>query len=207
VFAGVGSFVGVVETMAESLISGKEEQAKREKRNMIRGIFFSDVGLELLARLVRADRGVAGLSESLLVDAAWDQPRFRQASRLLEAHAFALDPALLDLAAMRSLLREKSDLLLRLLENPSIGEHEAFSDTLRAIYHLRDELMCRPENLDALPESDRKHLAGDATRVYGLVAGQWITYAGYLKANYPYLFYLAARTNPFNPGASVIVRE
>jgi len=207
VFAGVGSFVGVVEAMAESVISGREERAKREKRNMIRGIFFSDVGLELLGRLVRADGGAGALTESLLMDATWEQPRFRRAAKLLEAHGFALDPALLDLTALRALLREKSDLLLRLLENPSIGEHEVFSDTLRAIYHLRDELMCRPEDLESLPESDRRHLAGDATRVYGLVAGQWITYAGYLKANYPYLFYLAARTNPFNPGASVIVRE
>ena len=61
VFAGVGSFVGVVEAMAESVISGREERAKREKRNMIRGIFFSDVGLELLGRLVRADGGAGGV--------------------------------------------------------------------------------------------------------------------------------------------------
>ncbi|GFK94344.1 hypothetical protein NNJEOMEG_02188 [Fundidesulfovibrio magnetotacticus] len=206
VFAGVGTFVAVAESVAESVFAGKEEQTKREKRNMIRGIFFSDVGLELLTRLVRADRDTAGLSEGLRVDATWEPSRFRQASKLLEGHDFALDPHRLDMNALRALLAEKSDLLLRLLENPSIGEHEAFSDTLRAIYHLRDELMCRPPDLDSLPESDLRHLAGDASRVYGLISAQWITYTGYLKASYPYLFYLAARTNPFNPEASVIVR-
>ena len=207
VFAGVGTFVGVVESIAESVFSVKEERAKREKRNMIRGIFFSDVGLELLSRIVPADPARGELYGKLDVNASWDKLRFKRAARLLDAHAFTLDAALVDLTAVRALLREKSDLLLRLLENPSIGEHEAFSDTLRAIYHLRDELLCRPEDLTALPPSDLKHLAGDLSRVYTYISGQWLAYVRYLKDSYPYLFYLAVRTNPFNQGASPIVRE
>jgi hypothetical protein len=207
VFAGVGTFVGVLESMAESVFSVKEEKSKREKRNMIRGLFFSDLGLALLARLVPGDLDAAGLHGKLNVDGSWDKKRFKRAKRLLAAHAFALDPARVDLDAVRDLLREKSDLMLRLLENPSIGEHEAFSDTLRAIYHLRDELMNRPQDLASLPQSDLKHLAGDLTRVYSYVSREWLVYAGYLLGAYPYLFYLAARTNPFNPKASVIVEE
>ena len=205
IFAGVGTFVGVVESVAESVFALKEERTKREKRNMIRGLFFSDVGLDLLGRVVRADGGSDQLFGKLSVDASWTPQRFRQAEKLLEAHPFSLEADRLDLESMRLLLREKSDLLLRLLENPSIGEHEAFSDTLRAIYHLRDELLSRPQDLAALPASDIKHLAGDATRVYGLLSRQWLAYARYLKDAYPYLFYLAVRTNPFNPEASVVV--
>ncbi|MFZ5427252.1 MAG: potassium channel family protein [Thermodesulfobacteriota bacterium] len=205
IFAGVGTFVGVVEAVAESVFSVGQEKIKREKRNMIRGLFFSDVGLTLLNRVVEADAAIGELQGKMNVDATWDKKRFKAARALLDAHSFTLDPARLDFAAIRELLRQKSDLMLRLLENPSIGEHEAFSDTLRAIYHLRDELLCRPEDLASMPESDLKHLAGDATRVYGLLSGQWLAYAQYLKQSYPYLFYLAARTNPFNPEASVIV--
>lgn len=207
VFAGVATFVGVVESVAESVFSVKEEKAKREKRNMIRGIFFSDLGLSLLARIVPADPGREELYARLDVTAAWDRKRFKTAAKLIGAHAFAPDASLVDLAAVRALLREKSDLLLRLLENPSIGEHEAFSDTLRAIYHLRDELLCRPEDLAALPPSDLKHLGGDLARVYSHVSAQWLAYMRYLKNSFPYLFYLAVRTNPFNPGASPVVIE
>jgi len=207
VFAGVGTFVGVLETVSESLFAVRDEKAKREKRNMIRGLFFSDVGLALLTRIIGADVDLSELHGKLTVNASWDHKRFKRAARLLEAHAFALDPARVDLTGVRNLLREKSDLMLRLLENPSIGEHEIFSDTLRAIYHLRDELMTRPEDLDALPPSDRKHLAGDVTRAYSLVSRQWLAYARYLKESYPYLFNLAVRTNPFNPEARVVVEE
>lgn len=207
VFAGIGTFVGVVETVAESVLAVKEEKTKREKRNMIRGIFFSDVGLDLLERIVPADPDSPELYGKLDVAASWDRKRFKAAERLLDGHAFALNAARVDLAGMRAMLREKSDLLLRLLENPSIGEHEIFSDTLRAIYHLRDELMNRPEDLSGLPESDLKHLGGDMTRVYGLISRQWLAYVLYLKEAYPYLFHLAVRTNPFNPEASVIVKN
>lgn len=34
---------------------------------------------------------------------------------------------------------------------------------------------------------------------------QGLDYMKYLKADYPYLFHLAARTNPFDPDASPIV--
>lgn len=207
VFAGVGTFVGVVETVAESVFAVKEEKAKREKRNMIRGLFFSDVGLDLLTRITPGDRDISELHGKLDVNASWDRKRFKAAKRLLASHSFALDASEIDLTAVRSLLRKKSDLLLRLLENPSIGEHEVFSDTLRAIYHLRDELLCRPEDLCSLPASDLKHLAGDMTRVYSYISRQWLTYVLYLKQSYPYLFYLAVRTNPFNPKASAIVTE
>jgi len=207
VFAGIGTFVGVVETVAESVFAVKEEKAKREKRNMIRGLFFSDVGLDLLTRITPGDHDISNLHGKLDVNAAWDRKRFKAAKRLLASHAFALDASSVDLFAVRALLKEKSDLLLRLLENPSIGEHEIFSDTLRAIYHLRDELLCRPEDLSSLPASDLKHLAGDMTRVYSYISRQWLTYVLYLKESYPYLFYLAVRTNPFNQKASAIVME
>jgi hypothetical protein len=207
VFAGVATFVGVVEAFAEAAFSLKEEKAKREKRNMIRGLFFSDAGLELLTRIVGADTNPEELRGKLNIDPTWDARRFRQARALLDGHSFALDISLVDLSAVRELMRAKSDLLLRLLENPSIGEHEAFSDTLRAIYHLRDELLSRPEDLSTLPASDLKHLGVDTTRVYSLISGQWLAYAQYLKESYPYLFFLAVRTNPFNPDASVVVKE
>jgi hypothetical protein len=56
-----------------------------------------------------------------------------------------------------------------------------------------------------LPETDYAHLAVDTKRVYALRVEQWIDYMKYLKDNYPYLFFLAARTNPFDPAATPII--
>lgn len=82
-------------------------------------------------------------------------------------------------------------------------EHEAFTDLLRAIFHLREEFEYRTD-LHKLPENDYQHLSGDINRVYGLLVLEWVAYIQYLKENYPYLFSLAIRTNPFNPDASPV---
>jgi len=60
-------------------------------------------------------------------------------------------------------------------------------------------------NFDKLPESDLLHLANDVKRVYGLLTRQWLDYLLHLKVQYPYLFSLALRTNPYVENPSVIV--
>jgi hypothetical protein len=92
-----------------------------------------------------------------------------------------------------------------LLENPVLLEHESFTDLLQAVFHMTEELAGR-ENMKQLPEADYEHLAGDMKRVYALLAHQWLDYMRHLKDNYPYLFSLAMRTNPFDQDASPIVR-
>ena len=100
---------------------------------------------------------------------------------------------------------KKRDFLLRLLENPTLLEHEAFTDLLRAVFHLTEELQSRQSGIE-LPPNDYMHLAGDIKRVYSLLVQQWLDYMKYLKVNYPYLFSLAMRTNPFDQEASPVVQ-
>jgi len=83
-------------------------------------------------------------------------------------------------------------------------EHERFTDLLWAIFHLGEELSAR-ESLEGLPESDLEHLAGDSTRVYSQLASQWIAYAQHLKADYPFLFSLLARTHPLQEQPSAVI--
>jgi hypothetical protein len=94
--------------------------------------------------------------------------------------------------------------MLRLLENPTLMEHELFTDLLLAVFHLTQELTHRKKVTD-LPATDQAHLAGDVKRIYGLLVYEWLDYLHYLKLNYPYLFSLAIRTNPFDEKASPIV--
>jgi voltage-gated potassium channel len=93
---------------------------------------------------------------------------------------------------------------LRLIENPIVQEHENFTDLLRAIFHLRDELLNRAD-LSKLPDSDRRHLKGDIVRIYKLLASEWLWYMRYLKNDYGYLYSLAMRVNPFDSKASAVV--
>jgi hypothetical protein len=114
----------------------------------------------------------------------------------------AVDAA--DLQELCRYLKERRGFHLRLLENPVLLEHESFTDLLRAVFHLTEELE-RREDFSGLPESDIAHLSGDIARVYSLLVGQWLGYMEYLQKNYPYLFSLAMRSNPFDETASAIV--
>ncbi len=100
-------------------------------------------------------------------------------------------------------LRENRSLILGLLENPALFEQERFTEMLLAVAHLNEELQCRPD-LHKLNKVDQTHLCGDINRVYVLLVQEWLRYLIHLKKQYPYLFSLAARKNPFNPEASVI---
>ena len=53
--------------------------------------------------------------------------------------------------------------------------------------------------------SKTAHLSGDITRAYGLLVREWLAHMEHLKREYPYLFSLAVRMNPFDPEASAVV--
>lgn len=95
--------------------------------------------------------------------------------------------------------------VLRLLENPNLLEHEIFTDMLWAVFHLSDEIMAR-ENIADLPQTDKDHLAIDIERAIRAVLVQWVSHMEHLKSDYPYLFSLAVRKNPFNSKAIINVK-
>ena len=191
--------------VVHGLLSRREKRALFAKLNMVIGAFFSEVGTELLARLARMDEGLEELRGDLAGMAQWPARRFAELARRFADRPCRL-PNADDLADLRSLLAAKRPFLLVLLENPNLLEHERFTDLLWAAFHLTEELLHRPE-LGQLPESDLNHLAGDIRRAYGRLMTEWLHYMRHLQADYPYLFSLAARTNPFDPAASPVVAE
>ena len=88
-----------------------------------------------------------------------------------------------------------------MLENPNLLEHDTFTDLLWAVTHITEELACR-ENCIELTETDLDHISVDIKRAYIRLVREWLNYMKYLKNNYPYLFSLAMRTNPFDQDAS-----
>jgi len=109
------------------------------------------------------------------------------------------------MCVLREFLIKKREFLLTLLENPNLLEHESFTNLLWAIFHFTEELLYR-RDLKNLTDKDREHLRGDINRVYGLIIFEWLNYMKHLSADYPYLFSLAMRTNPFDANASIEIK-
>lgn len=206
IITGVGTFLGVVANVAEILLEKREKKVRIQKVNMVIGVFFSEIGTKLLSLFSQLDPNLEEIRSQLVVRNAWSEKEFAEVKSRIKTHPYRIDPQRLNPGLLLPVLREKSNFLLRLWENPNLLEHESFTELLRAVFHLKEELLSR-EDLSNLPESDMAHLAGDVNRAYGHMVVQWMDYMKYLKETYPYLFSHALRTNPFDRDASPIVKE
>jgi len=204
IITGVGTFLGVLANATEIMLNRRERKARIEKLNMVINLFFSEIGNRLLTYFVGLDPQAASLRKYLVVTNNWSAADFLKVSQLLKNHKYNIDIEKVPQEELNTFFDGKVDFLLRLLENPALLERESFTETIRAVYHFRDELLLR-QDISQIPESDKKHLAGDIKRAYRLLALQWLDYMSYLKNNYPYIFSLAMRINPFDPNASPIV--
>jgi hypothetical protein len=202
---GVGTFLGVVANATEMMLNRRERRVRLQKLNMVIGVFFSEVGIELLGVFAHSDPNLDQIGEYLIVTASWNDQDFLRAGRALNKYAYGIEGEKVDFGTMRRFLLQKREFLVNLLENPTLLEHESFTQLLWAVFHLTEELDYRRDT-SRLIETDKAHLVGDARRVYRLLVDQWLDYMKHLKHHYPYLYSLAVRTNPFDKKASPVVK-
>lgn len=196
--------VSLVSLVIHQLLRWNEYRNRLEKLNMVIGTFFGEVGTKLLAFFSDHDPDIGDIKKELVVSEEWSNADFLAVSRKLTAYDYALESEQMDLNIVRRFLNSKADFLLRLLENPNLVEHEAFTNLLQAVFHIHDELTAR-DNLGALPPDDKAHLAMDIERGYSLLVQEWLAHMKHLKLNHPYLFAFAMRSNPFDEHACPIV--
>lgn len=186
------------------LIGYMDKQKRMKKQNMVIGAFFMEVGTKLLTYISDLDPELESIRSSLVVDEDWSDQEFSRVSKSLKSYGYGIDMEKLDLEYMFILLQKERDFLIGLVENPILLEHESFTDLLLEVSHLLEELESR-SCLIGLPATDLAHLQRDIKRVYSYLASEWLDYMLYLKSDYPHLFSLAMRTNPFDQTASPIV--
>lgn len=208
-FLMAGAFLPVevlfVTVIIQRLLERRETAARREKLNMVIGIFFGEVGTPLLCVLSCHDRNLDRIRKDLIPGKNETEKEFDEASKRINGYECGFDMERLDLPGLQAYFAGKREFIVRLLENPALLEHESFTDLLWAVVHLMEELAHR-KDFSALPASDLSHIATDMKRAYSALLTQWLLYMKHLKASYPYLFSLAIRTNPFDSGASAVVR-
>lgn len=192
----------LVTLIIHRLLSVREKRNRLKKLNMVIGAFFSEVGTRLLRTLSDLDPNAGTMKGNLVRMSNWSDKDFSLMSKRLQGHDYTIDSKKGDLEELKKFLTGKRKFLLGLLENPNLLEHESFTDLLWAVFHLIEELDFR-ENVNRLSKGDYGHLSNDIKRAYRLLGYEWLVYMKHLKDNYPYLFSLAVRTNPFDPNASV----
>ncbi|MDV2480753.1 hypothetical protein F8E02_01775 [Methanoculleus sp. Wushi-C6] len=195
----------LVTLVVHQVLESHDRRQRIEKLNVIVGAFFSALGTYLLAYISDNDPNLDEIRPQLMVAETWTEETFSRVEERLKRHPCRIGAEGIDFSALKDLLGSREEFLLRLLENPVLIEHEWFTELLQAIFHFNEELKSRPGFSD-LPDADIAHLARDLERIYGLLIREWLEYMRYLQKNYPYLFSLAMRRNPFDEKASAIIR-
>jgi len=194
-----------VTLIINQLLSNREKRAKLKKMNMVIGTFFNEVGSELLKKFLRFEKNEKALRAVVLHDRRWAARDFDQLQSSLQAFAYDIDCRSGSLPELKLFLTARRAFLLSLLGNTNLLEHDKFTDLLWAVFHMTDELVHR-EDFELLPAADLQHLAQDLRRAFHLLVLEWLAYMRHLKRDYPYLFSLAIRTNPFDAEASPIFK-
>lgn len=196
----------IVMLFLHRLLVYREKRSILKKLNMVIGTFFSEAGTDLIKKCAQFDPKLADIGRRLVVTKDWTDREFTQVRKAIKNHDSDINSKTGSLVEVKDFLIGKRQFLLSLLENPNLLEHESFTNLLWAVFHLTDELAHR-KDLAKLPDTDYRHLSGDIKRAYQQLILQWLDYMRHLKQDYPYLFSLAMRTNPFDINAVVEVRQ
>lgn len=195
----------LVTLVVHNLLALREKQALFKKLNMVIGAFFSEVGRELIKFCISFDAQSCPFAGKFVVRSEWTDEQFKHLQKEISGFACGIDYKKGDPEALKDFLVKKRAFLLALLENQNLLEHESFTDLLWSVFHLTEELEGRQDLKDLTPK-DYEHICGDIQRAYRQLISQWLLYMRHLKADYPYLFSLAMRTNPFDNQATIAVR-
>lgn len=186
----------VVTLIIDKVIEKREKETLIQKLNTVIGLFFTEVGTEILKTCSKLDPNLNTIRSELMIKVNWTSSDFNKILKSLKTYEYSIVANRTKLDEIKVFLITKRDFLIRLLENPNLLEHETFTDLLMAVFHLEEELQSR--DLSKLSEEDKKHLESDIVRIYKLIILEWVQYLRHLKEVYPYLFVTTLANNPFD---------
>lgn len=181
----------------ERMLERREKEHGKEKLNMLVGVFYAEIGTQLLAYFVEQDDRVSICKKLRIQDpSVWDEDYFKQLQQLNSTYHYEVSLAKVDLVELKQMLHEGKNLLITLMTTESLHDHETFTEMLMLIMHLKEELDVR--DISSLNESERSHLEQDMTALYRYLTYEWCYYLNYLSKHYPGLFNTAIMLSPFN---------
>ncbi|EGT3617275.1 hypothetical protein FHH43_13770 [Clostridium perfringens] len=180
----------------DKLLEKREKEHLKDKLSMLIGVFFSELGTDILNTFVHADNGTDLIAKEAIVTKEWNRNDFKNLEKLVNEYDYKVDIKKIDLIALEKKLNTQKDLIINLITNPMLIEHEEFSDMLMSILHLREELSSRC--CHELEVYEIQHLEIDINVAYKYLVFEWVQYMKQLKLNYPQLFLKALINNPFD---------
>ncbi|WP_297713561.1 hypothetical protein [Clostridium sp.] len=180
----------------DKMIERREKEHLLEKLNMLIGLFYTELGTKLLSDIVKGDaHGVMANHRTITAD-TWCDKSFSKLHEDILQYDYEINIDKINLKDIRNRLDNNKDLLINLISNGSLLEHETFTEMLMTIMHLKEELDTRYSK--DIEEYEIKHIEKDLMDVYKYLTIEWAEYMKYLSRNYPSLYCKALINNPFD---------
>ena len=180
----------------DKMIERREKEHLLEKLNMLIGLFYTELGTKLLSDIVKGDaHGVMANHRTITAD-TWCDKSFAKLHEDILQYDYEINIDKINLRDIRNRLDNNKDLLINLISNGSLLEHETFTEMLMTIMHLKEELDTRYSK--DIEEYEIKHIEKDLMDVYKYLTIEWAEYMKYLSRNYPSLYCKALINNPFD---------
>jgi len=196
IIGGVGTFMSIFANLADIFISRHEEERRKDKLSTIISLFFTEVGNIFLQLIVEKDKN-SYLAKGLLTNPQNFKPKnSKKMKKELDKYDVLLIPDQKLFKNVKSILVEKTNFLVSLLENSNALEYDLLTKLLWSLLHVRDEFLNRRDT-ENLSEDDIEHLTDDLDRVYQLLRILWIDNMINTKSKYPNFFGLSMFINPF----------
>jgi len=189
-------YVFITAVIAERLLTKKEKMEMSRKMNALVGIFFTEIGYEMIKIITGFDKDFYKIKNELIDVENWDESKAKHIRGIVEHHKYYAPEGCGDLYVMKDLILAKKDFMLELMSNSSLIEKDEFSELLLAVNHILEEFRTRGE-IATLDNADIDHLHIDIERAYRHLINGWVTYMLHLEKEYPFLYNLAVRVNPF----------
>ncbi|WP_195938799.1 hypothetical protein [Romboutsia sp. 1001713B170131_170501_G6] len=181
----------------DKLLEKRERAHIVEKLSLLIGVFFTEVGTKLLNQFTIGDKNINNIRNMVDLDKLInDADYFKNIKLVTSKYDYKIDLNNIDLTVIKNSLHESKNLLVILISNEYLHDHETFTETIMALFHLKEEIDTR-YNLD-IQEYEKEHLESDISQVYRYLTYMWCHYINYLSYNYPSLYIKALINNPFD---------
>lgn len=197
--------VAIVTVVLGSYIKSRERTERINKISVVINAFFSEAGTEILISLTGFSKNFGDFNNMMNIQTDWTDNMFSNTVRRLENANIQIECTSQKLEDLKKLMKSKRDFLNRMIENPNLLEHDTFTDMLLSVFHVMEELIAR-SGFEDDSRADMAHLSGDIKRAIMTLLIQWIEYMRHLSSEYPYLYSLEVRKNPFCKNGSVMIK-
>lgn len=179
------------------ILNRKTRKIEEEKIDMVIGIFYTEVGNELLKMMTKADECIELVRSDLLATYDWEEENYENAIKILDQMDYCVDIDKIDISEMKLLLDKSTPLIIDLLSGNVLKNKIDFTEIVVSVFHLRCEFNERIIQ-DELEEYEKEHLIDDIEVAYKLLAKRWYQYIYILQKEHPQLFVKALINSPFD---------